>query len=143
MKAILDGLKENRVVTYPQSPDPRLRGRTYAIPFEKVWQGLLGLGGGGLKGWVIESADDQHGLIRATVRGGALRPEIAVRIDVGLDENGQTRVDLIAATRTEGAALGRSRRVIGSFTQNLDRKLGAEDHDVLDPTRLTVYETGT
>ncbi len=140
MKAILDGLKENRVVTYPQSPDPRLRGRTYAIPFETVWQGLLGLGGGGLKGWGIESADDQHGLIRAAVKGGFLRPEIAIRIDVGLDENAQTRVDLIAATRTEGAALGRSRRLIASFTRHLDQKLGAESHQILDPTRLAIYE---
>ena len=139
MSDLLEGFKEHQAFTDPQSPDPRLRGRTYAIPFETVWQGLIGLGGGGMSGWDIESADDQQGLINAAVSGGVLRPEIVVRIRVGLDENAQTRVDLAANTRSERGDFGRSRRVIDSFTKRLDQKLGADEAHILDPTRISAY----
>lgn len=134
MKSLLDGLKQNQAFTSPASDDPRLRGRTYAIPFETVWQGSVGLGGGGMNGWSIESADDQQGIIQAAVSARLLAPEILVRIDIGLDENAQTRVDLSATARTERGDFGRSRRVVHSFLEKLDRKLGAGPSQILDPT---------
>ena len=132
MKAILDGLKQNQAFTSPEADDPRLRGRTYAIPFETVWQGSVGLGGG-LNGWSIESADDQQGIIQAAVRARLLAPEVLVRIDIGLDENAQTRVDLSATARTERGDFGRSRRLVRSFLDRLDRELGADPTQILDP----------
>ncbi|MEM7417672.1 MAG: hypothetical protein AAF389_19445 [Gemmatimonadota bacterium] len=133
MKAILDGLTHNQAFTSPEADDPRLRGRTYAIPFETVWQGSVGLGGGGLHGWSIESADDQQGIIQAAVRARLLAPEVVVRIDIGLDENAQTRVDLSATARTERGDFGRSRRLVRSFLERLDRKLGADPSQILEP----------
>ena len=62
MKEILTGLRGNHAATEVDALDPALRGRTYAIPFETVWQAVVGLAGGGLRGWSIESADDQIGV---------------------------------------------------------------------------------
>jgi hypothetical protein len=39
--------------TAPDSTDRRLRGRTYAVPFEHVWQAARSLAGGGLRGWTL------------------------------------------------------------------------------------------
>ena len=140
MTSFLDGLKENQAFTDPDSSDPRLLGRTYAIPFETVWQGSVGLCGGGLSGWSIESADDHQGVIQAAVRPVLLAPEILVRINIGLDANAQTRVDVAATARTERGDFGRSRRVVGTFLKKLDRKLSARADQILDPSLLPRFE---
>ncbi len=139
MKEILAGLRGNHAATNVDAPDPALRGRTYAIPFEAVWQGVVGLAGGGLRGWSIESADDQIGVVKAHALGGLLRPEIDVRVSVRLDRNAQTRVDLLARARSEGGDLGRSRRLVARFVGQLDQRLGAGPGQILDPRVLPEY----
>jgi hypothetical protein len=140
LKEVLRGFTENQAFTDPHGEDPRLRGRTYGIPFEAVWQASIGLGGGGLRGWSIESADDQLGVISVHVSGGLISSEVMVRINIGLDANAQTRVDLAATSRTERGDLGRSGRLIARFTRRLDKKLQARPDQIWDPRELPIFE---
>jgi len=135
LKGIRRGLTEKQAATDPNATDPRLRGRTYAIPFENVWQASISLSGGGMRGWSIASADDQSGVIVAVVRSAIFGLEDDVRIEVGLDEDAQTRVDLQAVSRGERGDLGRTRRVVDRFIRRLDRRLDATPGQILDPTR--------
>ena len=139
MSGLFGGLGENHAVTDPTATDPRLRGRTYAIPFEAVWQASVGLTGGGQRGWSLESTDDQRGVIEASVRGGGLSVEVDIRIAVSLDENAQTRVDLSSASRTERGDWGYSRRTIGRFIHKLDLLLEAAPGQILDGTRTVAW----
>jgi hypothetical protein len=139
LKQFLDGLRGNHAATDVDAPDPALRGRTYAIPFETVWQAAVGLAGGGVRGWSIESADDQVGVVKAHARGGLLRPEVDIRISIRLDRNAQTRVDLFVRARSEGRDLGRSRRLVIRFVSRLDRRLEAGPRQILDPRVLPEY----
>ena len=110
------------VETTRDASDPRLRGRTYAIPFEDVWQSALTLTGGGLSRWTRHEADGDEGVIlaSATSLGGAVH-DIMVRIT--LDENAQTRVDASAQARKPLTNFGRSRRRLRRFFRALDTAL--------------------
>ena len=118
------GLTRNVAFTSPTSEDPRLRGRTYAIPFETVWQACLSLAGGGLKRWEVLEHDDQEGLIRGRVRGRLSRFTSAVTIRIALDADAQTRVDGLAASQAGRGDLGTNARRLGRFFSSLDDKLG-------------------
>lgn len=136
MSVPLRAFTENSVRTSPEDPDRRLVGRTYAIPFEDVWQASLALTGGLLRGWHIVHADDQGGRIQALSRPLLFGPATEIWVEIGLDANGQTRVDLQAGSQTEKGDLGRSRRAVGSFLRRLDRQLNATPEHVLDPASL-------
>lgn len=140
MSGVQRGLT-HRAQTHPASPDPGLRGRTYAIPFEDVWQGSLALANGGLMGWSVVRADDQAGIIEALSRSLALRQIDEVRIEIGLDQNAQTRVDLWSASRGVRTDWGRNRRRVGSFLRKLDRQLDASPGQILDPTQRSPWQT--
>ena len=135
MKGILRGLTENRAQTDPASEDERLVGRTYAIPFEDVWQSAKALASGGLKGWTLWVADDQAGIMEASTSSWLFLKAADVRIRIGLDENAQTRVDLTTASRTQHGDLGRSRRTTGLFLRRLDAALQASPAKILDASR--------
>jgi hypothetical protein len=107
--------------TSPAAADPALQGRTYAIPFDAVWQASVRLAGGGLRGWSLIEADDYAGSILACSRGifGALHD---IAIDVVLDEDAQTRVDARVAAR-KAPDFGRSRRRLVRFFRQLDRAM--------------------
>ena len=135
MKGILRGLTENRAETSPTSEDERLVGRTYAIPFESVWQSAKALASGGLKGWTLWVADDQEGIMEASTSSFLFLKAADVRIRIGLDENAQTRVDLATTSRTEHGDLGRARRTTGEFLQRLDAALQAGPAQILDASR--------
>lgn len=128
-------LTENSVATDPFAEDPRLRGRTYAISFDRVWNGALALAGGGLKRWRVVEADDEEGVILAESKTMVLRFVDDVRIDVTLDENGQTRVDMASASRKGRGDLGKNARRVGRFLRELDRALEAKPSQILDATR--------
>lgn len=138
MKGILRGLTERRAETDPTSADHRLVGRTYAIPFEDVWQAATKLAGGGLRGWTVWLADDQQGLIEASTNP-PLVAAADVHVRIGLDENAQTRVDLTSTSRTERGDWGRSRRNIGKFIRRLDALLDAGSAQILDATRPVAW----
>jgi hypothetical protein len=139
LNVILRGLTENRAATDPSAEDPRLLGRTYAIPFENVWQAAKALASGGLKGWTLWVADDQEGLMEASLGQVMFLKAADVRIEIGLDENAQTRVDLSAVSRTERGDLGRSRRAVGRFLERLDKALDASPGQILDASRRSEW----
>ena len=125
---------QNTARTEPSSPNPRLRGRTYAIPFDSVWHAAVGLARGGLARWRVTEADDEAGVIHAESTTLVFRFVDDVRIVIGLDENGQTRVDLESSSRKGKGDLGRNPRTIGMFLRRLDRALGVTPAQIIDPT---------
>jgi hypothetical protein len=112
-------------VTAPDARDASLRGRTYAVPFEHVWQTALRLAGGGLWRWTIVEHDDDEGVIYATSRsiGGAFHD---IRISIVLDANAQTRVDATAQARKPLSDFGRAARRLRRFFRALDRGLARQ-----------------
>jgi len=139
LKRLIRALTENTARTDPHAEDPRLHGRTYAIPFERVWYAALGLADGGLRGWRVMRADDEAGTIQAESRTPVFRFVDDVDVEVGLDANGQTRVDLRSASRVGKADLGRNPRTIGRFLTRLDRALDARPDQILDATRAPTW----
>lgn len=139
MSGFLSVLRDTRAQTDPSSSDRKLRGRTYAIPFDRVWTAALSLARDELRRWELISEDDQKGIIDAVARSWPRGKEDDVHIRVGLDANGQTRVDLTSASRTGSFDLGRNRRRIGSFLKKLDRRLDATQAQILDPTHQPTW----
>jgi len=126
--------------TDPRAGDPRIRGRTYAIPFERVWRAALALAGGGLNGWRLLTADEDGGVVDAEATSRILRRRSAIRVEIGLDENAQTRVDVGARALTgRFPHLGRNARFVGGFLTHLDRELGARADHILDPNRRPAW----
>jgi len=121
---LLRGLTHNRSVTAPDATDPRLRGRTYAIPFEGVWHAALGLAGR-RRGWRVLESDDLEGRIRAEAQT-LLRFVDDVVIEVRLDADAQTRLDMTSASRVGKGDLGKNARRIGKFLRALDRELAKQ-----------------
>lgn len=126
-QAIRVGLTRNVAFTAPGAEDERLRGRTYAIPFEDVWQACLRLMGGGLKRWEILESDDQEGIIRGRVHGRVERTNSTFTVRVILDANAQTRVDGLSASRVGRADFGINARRLHRFFRALDRALTARE----------------
>ena len=139
MRGILRGLTQSGAATDPASPDARLHGRTYAIPFDSVWNAARRLADGELRGWSITRADDLAGVIIATRKTLLFGQEDYVNIDIGLDENAQTRLDMISQSHSRRPDLGRNRRAIGRFLRKLDRSLEARPDQILDATRVPAW----
>ncbi|NNL31537.1 MAG: DUF1499 domain-containing protein, partial [Gemmatimonadetes bacterium] len=119
---LVRGLTEKSSETSPGAEDPRLRGRTYTIPFDHVWETSLRVIRGRLRGWTVVIDNDRAGRIDALATSALRRLETEVVVRIGLDENGQTRVDVEATTRTDVRDYGRCRRLIGRFTKHLDKE---------------------
>ena len=128
--------------THPSAPDPRLRGRTYAISFDRVWTAALTLAGGGGSGalprWRLLSADDKQGVILVEAVSVLRRKRSLVRVRISLDTNAQTRVDLLSGSpgRTDW---GSNARRVDRFLRELDRRLSATPAQILDPTRQLLF----
>lgn len=128
------GLTKNRAITHPKHDDPTLRGRTYAIPFSTVWKAAASLASGGLRGWTLVEADEDRGILKAESKTLLFRFLDDVDLRFSLDENGQTRVDMISASRKGGGDLGKNASRIRRFFRVLDKRIGAGPHNTLDPT---------
>jgi hypothetical protein len=133
--SVVRGLTQNHAETHPRAADWRLRGRTYAITFDRVWNAALELCGGELPRLSLVSADDEEGVIRAHARTAVLRRIVDVRVTIGLDDNGQTRVDLASIALNRRRDLGSNARRIRRFLDKLDEKLQATPEQILDSTR--------
>lgn len=140
--SLFEGFRENQAATDAAHENPRLRGRTYAIPFEQVWQGTLGVAGGGLSRWSLVRSDDVTGHILAEIAPALLRPAADVLIKVTLDANAQTRVDMSTSSRTERWDLGASHRRVLAFFRSLDRFLEVRDGQILDTTGPEMFPGG-
>ena len=60
-----------------------------------------------MRGWTVTVEDDQLGVLEAESATLLWRFVDDVRISVGLDEDGQTRVDVTSASRAGRGDLGR------------------------------------
>jgi hypothetical protein len=105
MGRLLRALTRNRASTSPDAADPRLRGRAYAIPFARVWDGVLETARSRAR-WRITETDPRRGRITAEAR------------------HGLTRVDVESRSRVGRADLGVNTRRIARFLHGLDRHLG-------------------
>jgi hypothetical protein len=123
LRRVLRALSRNHAETAIDDADPRLRGRTYAIPFEQVWQAASSLATGGLRRWHITSSDDTDGVIHAEAKTLVFRFVDDAVIHVKLDYNAQTRVDMQSRSRKGAIDFGANARRIGRFFRALDRKL--------------------
>lgn len=141
MSSFGGGLTGKEAGTDPWSDDPGLRGRTYAISFDRVWTAALDLAGGGLKRWQLLKADDQQGVILARWESWPWRRVADVRIDIGLDQNAQTRVDLRSRSRGDRGDLGGNRRAIRRFLRRLDASIQAHPTQILDATRTPTWSS--
>lgn len=117
---MLRGLTKNFAETAQAHRDARLRGRTYAIPFEDVWNAAHALAAGGLPRWRIAAANDEEGVIRAEALTLVRRKLDDIVIRISLDENAQTRVDGRASAREGRGDWGRSARRLNRFFRALD-----------------------
>ncbi len=140
MIGITEALTEKEAATSPGAEDPRLRGRTYTITFDRVWETSITVIRKKLRGWVVVIDNDRAGRIDALATSMFRGIETEVVVRIGLDENGQTRVDLSARTRTDRRDWGRSRRLIDRFTRRLDRELRVHPEQILDPSHLPPYQ---
>jgi hypothetical protein len=122
MGRLIRALTRNRAWTDAGSPDRRLRGRSYAVPFSEVWRAALETARARPR-WTITGTDARRGEIVAEARTALWRFVDDVGVRVWLDESGATRVDLTSASRVGGADLGTNARRIARFLHALDRRL--------------------
>lgn len=111
-----------RAYTDPESEDPRLRGRSYAIPYARVWRAVLDEVAA-RRGWSLAEADPAKGEVLAEARTRVWKLVDDVWIRVSLDENGLTRVDLASTSRRGRSDFGTNARRIVRFLHALDRRL--------------------
>lgn len=119
--------------TDARAANPDLAGRTYAIPFVRVWNSAVHLASGGLEGWQVVRWDDQDGLVEAQAKSSWPARSIHVNIRVALDANAQTRVDAAARSSARVPVLGGGARRIKSFFRALDQDLAVRPEQVLAP----------
>lgn len=110
--------------TDAESDDPRLRGRTYHIPFARVWDTAVGLAKE-MPRWTVVQTDEDRGIIQAEARSRIFKFVDDVTIRIRLDDNALTRVDLLSASRKGMGDLGVNARRIARFLRRLDQRLAA------------------
>ena len=117
---MLRGLTTSVAETAQAHEDVRLRGRTYAIPFEDVWSAATALATVGLRGWRVVSSDDEAGVIHAEATTFLRKKIDDIVIRISLDQDAQTRVDARAAARVGRGDWGRNARRLNRFFRALD-----------------------
>ncbi len=120
---LLNALSQNSAQTSEDAEDPRLRGRTYHVPFATVWDEITNMIQTQPR-WKLIRADEGSGLIRAEATTRVFRLIDDVRFKVKLDRNALTRVDMWSASRVGKGDLGVNARRIARFYRDLDRRLG-------------------
>ena len=119
---LLRALTTNRAFTDAEADDPRLRGRSYAVPFAQVWTVALDIAQK-TPGWTILSSDPRAGEIVAEATTRLWRSTDDVWIRLSLDELGQTCVEMASASRKGHGDLGTNTRRIARFLRSLDARL--------------------
>ncbi len=122
---LFKALSENSAQTSESAVDPRLRGRTYLVPFAAVWDEIIAMIESDPR-WKLIRADEGAGLIRAEATTRVFRFVGDVRFKLKLDHNALTRVDMWSASRRGKGDLGANTRRIARFCRQLDRRLGID-----------------
>jgi hypothetical protein len=141
LSRLWSNLSRNRAHTHPRHEDPSLRGRTYVIPFAKVWDEATAMASGGLRGWTLLEAAEDLGVFRAEAKTLIFGFVDDVEFRISLDENAQTRVDMTSESRKGKGDLGMNARRIRKFFRILDKRVGAGPGMILDPT-VPLIKTG-
>lgn len=123
MSPLLRALLRNAAETRPDHDEPRLRGRTYPVPFAEVWA-AAGETARATPRWTVVAEDARAGRLAAEARTALWKFVDDVEVRVRLDGDGQTRVDLRSASRVGRGDLGTNARRIARFLHALDRRLG-------------------
>ena len=131
-RRILKSLSSNGAHTDVSAVDPKLSGRTYAIPFDEVWKAAVTVSRKRMRGWSVLYRDDRSGVIVAEALTLLLRSKDDIRISIQLDENGQTRVDLRATSQQKKRDWGRNFRRISKFLISLDNELAVSPEHILN-----------
>ncbi len=118
-------LGSSTVATDPRAEDPRLRGRTWSVPFDRVWRSAMIIAGGGLAGWRVVSSDDLKGEIVANSHS-RVAGTLEIRIHIRLDEDAQTRIDASCSVPGRSHDFGACTRRLLSFFDALDRVLAVD-----------------
>ena len=134
------GLAGRSAETDPHAEDPRLLGRTYAIPFDRVWSRAEATVRNARR-WRLVSSDDETGVLVAEAQTLVSRRIGDVRIEIGLDDNGQTRLDLSVVMRGTRRDLGASRRLVDAFLRRLDAELQVRPNQILDAARTPSWSS--
>jgi uncharacterized protein (DUF1499 family) len=113
---------ENSAQTRADAEDVRLRGRTYLVPYARVWDEIIAMIEAHPR-WKLASADEASGLIHAEATTLVFRFVDDVRFKLKLDQDALTRVDMWSASRVGNADLGANARRIARFYRDLDRRL--------------------
>lgn len=109
-----------------------LKGRTYAIPFDTIWQALITLASGRLRGWTIVFEDAHVGVIEAEMRN-LMRPVPGKAvISMALDANAQTCVDLVVEATDETGDTETNRRRLWRLVNALDHMLRVQPQQILN-----------
>lgn len=125
-RRLIKALTENSAQTSEGAEDPRLRGRTYMVPFARVWDEIIQMIRERSR-WALTRANEDKGLITAEATTPVFRFVDDVRFKVKLDSNALTRVDMWSQSRVGNADLGVNTRRIAKFFRDLDRRLGVVD----------------
>ncbi len=120
---IWKALTQNSAQTHDSAEDPRLRGRTYLVPFATVWDEIIDMIETRRR-WKLVRADEGTGLIHAEAKTPVFHFVDDVRFKLKLDQNALTRVDMWSASRKGKGDLGANARRIAWFYRQLDRRLG-------------------
>lgn len=123
--SLFRALTTNRAFTDPRSEDPRLRGRTYDVPFAVVWNAVLAEVESRPR-WTLVEARPVEGEVQAEARTRVWRFTDDVWIRLSLDSRGQTRLDMVSASRVGRGDLGTNARRIARFLHAVDRRLRAK-----------------
>ena len=119
---LIRALTRNRAWTTPDSPDRRLRGREYPVPYADVWEAALETARKRPR-WTVTEARPRTGEIHAEARTRLWGFTDDVTIRVSLDGDGMTRVDVVSQSRVGKADLGTNARRIARFLHALDRHI--------------------
>ena len=141
MSGLLRGFFGKSAETCPRAGDARLRGRTYAIPFDRVWSAAEAAASGECPRWTLISANDEAGVIVAEVRTLVSRRIGDARIEIGLDGHAQTRLDVHVVMRGKRGDLGGAARVVGAFVKRLDASLQVRPDQILDATQEPTWSS--
>ena len=124
LNGLWKALTTNSAQTHENAGDPRLRGRTYLVPFATVWDEILAMIEANPR-WSLLRADEGTGLIWAEATTRVFRFVDDVRFKIKLDRDALTRVDMWSASRKGKGDLGTNTRRIARFYRELDRRLEA------------------
>ena len=119
-------LTTNKAETDLLSDDPRLIGRTYTIPFDRVWTACLDMIDRNRR-WTLIYANDLDGYIVVQCQTLVFKFIDDFEITILLDENALTRIDVRSHSRKGRTDLGANARRIGRFFKKLDRILSTNN----------------